>query len=347
MADTTRRMLQLLTLLQSGGRYPGRDLAARLGVSERSLRRDIERLRSYGYPVAAQPGPAGYYQLDRGTQLPPLVLADDEAVAILGALAVLSATRMPGGLGESAAGVYSRIEMFLPKRLRPQVAAWRAAIEASPEHAAVVAPEALATLAKACHERRVVRFRYAVAAGAGGRSGERTGYRSGEPSGERLVERTVERTVEPHRLVHRHLNWYLLAWDQAREDWRTFRLDRIADLTALTCTFTARELPEESASAYLAQGFTRDRTRVVVTVAAPRDDVAVALAYQHAELTPIDASTTRVELRLDDWRWLILTLAFLDADFTIEEPPEFVAAAARFAARLAHHARPLDVSVVP
>lgn len=315
MSEVSRRALALLTLLQSGRRYTAGELADRLGVGDRTVRRDVERLRGHGYEIEGRPGPDGHYRLVRGSRLPPLVLDDDEAVAVSAALGMVAATGDGGdGLGEAAARAYERIDQFLPRRLHRRVAALREGVHVSPVAAPAVSPAVLADLADAIRDRRIIGFEYARG------------------------ERVSNRTVEPHRLVHRHLAWYLVAWDVDRGDWRTFRVHRLSNIDVDThgraATFEVRPLPGGSVDAYLDEGFRRDRVRVVVTVAAARDDVAAALAYQDASLTPLDETTTRAELYLDDWRWLVLALAFLDAGFVIDEPAEFAAAAAAFGRRL-------------
>lgn len=312
MADVTERMLALLTALQIGRRFTGAELSARLGVSARTLRRDVDRLRGYGYPVETQPGPAGYYRLARGTALPPLVLDDDEVVAILSALAALAATagQQEGGLGAVAAGAYARIEQLLPTRLHRRLAAWRGSVETSPLNAPRTLPQVLGQLSEAVHRSALVEFCYA------GRATTRV------------------RTVEPHRIVHRHLAWYLLAWDLGAADWRTFRLDRMSELRNTGTRFTPRPLPAASADEYLSRGIHRASRQVVLTVSAPRDDVALALAYQDAQLTGLDEGTTRVTMHLGDWRWMVLALAGLDADFTVHSPADLGAELVRFGARL-------------
>ncbi|WP_280485761.1 helix-turn-helix transcriptional regulator [Nocardia cyriacigeorgica] len=233
MPDTTGRMLELLATLQTGRRYSGRDLSARLGVSARTLRRDIDRLRAYGYPVTTQTGPTGYYQLAAGRTLPPLVLDDDEAVATLIALALLGATSTDDppadghtDIGAAADRAFGKIDQFLPTRLRLRAEAVRASLEAAPLIAPAVDAELLALLGAAAGAHERVNFDYTDKSGA----------------------RTARR-VEPYRQVNLHLRWYLLAWDLDRGDWRTFRLDRISNAMATGARLTARGLPAENGHA--------------------------------------------------------------------------------------------------
>ncbi|WP_256673450.1 helix-turn-helix transcriptional regulator [Nocardia cyriacigeorgica] len=307
MSDTTGRMLELLATLQTGRRYSGRDLSARLGVSARTLRRDIDRLRSYGYPVTTQPGPTGYYQLAAGRTLPPLVLDDDEAVATLIALALLGATgtdEPPANahtdIGAAADRAFGKIDQFLPTRLRLRAEAVRASLEAAPLIAPAVDAELLALLGAAAGAHERVRFDYI----------DKSGARS-------------TRRVEPYRQVNLHLRWYLLAWDLDRADWRTFRLDRITDAVATGARFTPRPLPAESGIAYLRAGLTARRYRAVAVVDAPAATIRDALKFQDCDIEALGADQSRVVTRVDSFEWLVLQLALTGADFTIEEPVEF------------------------
>ncbi|PFW99998.1 Bifunctional ligase/repressor BirA [Nocardia farcinica] len=313
MADVTRRLLALLAALQTGRAFAGDELAARLAVSPRTLRRDVERLREYGYPVRTQPGPGGYYRLAAGTTVPPLLFEDDEALATLLGLALLSATGNAGAgsLDDAATRAYGKVDQFLPKRLRPRAAALRAGLETG----ALAAPGAdaatLGALADAIHQHRVVTFEYTGAEGA-----------------------SSARRVEPHRQIHLRLRWYLLAWDTDRRDWRVFRTDRITGMRVGERVFTPRPLPADTGIDYLRAGFDKHRQRVVLTVDAPVAAVAGALTGQDLELTALPDGRTRAVLMLDTWQWLVLALAFLDAEVTVEEPAEFRAALHRFGDRL-------------
>ena len=297
MADVTERMLALLATLQSGRSFSGPELAERLGVSGRTLRRDISRLRGYGYPVRTQPGPGGHYLLAAGTTLPPLTFDDDEAVATLVALAAFagSGPLVAGAVQDAATRAYATLDQFLPARLRPRLSALRASLETSTAGAPAVNAQQLAVLGEAIAAREIVTFAYTDARQAG-----------------------TERRVEPYRHVHHLLRWYLLGWDLRRQDWRVFRLDRVENLRRTAQTFAARALPAESALAYLRQGLHRDRSAVTVLVEAPVDRVVDALRYEDADVQPLGASRTRLTVRLDSWQWFVRTLALLDADFRIE-----------------------------
>ncbi|GAB2947723.1 YafY family protein [Micromonospora polyrhachis] len=316
MADVTQRILALLATLQTGRAFSGDELVARLGVSPRTLRRDVDRLRAYGYPVRTQPGPGGHYRLTAGTAMPPLALDDGEAIATLLGLATLAATgsATEGSVDEAATRAYGKVDQFLPKRLRHRAAQLRASLETGTAPAPSVDADLLDTLAEAIQQRHVITFDYL------GKDGSVTARR-----------------VEPYRHVHHQLRWYLLAWDAGRDDWRVFRIDRITGLQVTTSSYPSRPLPADTALDYLRQGLDRERTRVVITVAAALPTVVDAFRYQEAEFEARSDQRTRVVLKLDTWQWLLLPLAFLDVDFAIEEPLAFRAALRDFGTRLLDH----------
>jgi predicted DNA-binding transcriptional regulator YafY len=313
MADVTQRILALLTTLQTGRSFSGEELASRLNVSPRTLRRDVDRLRAYGYPVQTQPGPGGHYRLTAGSAMPPLVLDDDEAIATLLGLATLAATggAAEGSLDEAATRAYGKVDQYLPKRLRHRAAHLRASLETDTSVAPSTSAGDLATLADAIQRHLIVTFDYR------GKDGTIT-----------------SRRVEPHRQVHYRLRWYVLAWDTGKDDWRIFRVDRLDRLRTSTSTYEPRPLPAESALDYLRQGLRKERRRVVLTIEAPLPDVADAFRHQDAELSALAPNTTQAVLRLDTWEWLLPNLAFLGADFTVREPAGFRAALKAFGDRL-------------
>jgi len=282
-------------------------------VSPRTVRRDVGRLRSYGYPVDTQPGPGGYYRLAAGRTMPPLVLDDDEAIAALLGLAILASTGSGDDdtLDGAATRAYGKLDQFLPTRLRPRVASLRSSLEIGHQRAPGVSAAILTSLAEAVARRQIVTFDYTD--------------RHGEAS---------QRRVEPHRQIHLQLRWYLLGWDLDASDWGVFRADRITDVRLSGARHAPRPLPADSALAYLRQGLNVDRQRVQLVVSAPLSRVADAVKYQDAQLEAISDQQTRVTLWLDAWEWLILNLAFLDADFSIVEPPDLRAACSAFARRL-------------
>ncbi|MFE6995894.1 helix-turn-helix transcriptional regulator [Microbacterium sp. NPDC057659] len=313
MADVTKRMLDLLSALQTGREYGGPELAALLEVSTRTLRRDVERLRDYGYPVQTRPGPAGGYRLVAGGSMPPLLLDDDEAVAAQVALTIVAAMQdsAPGTISDSTARAQAKLDQFLPARLRPRAIALRDAVDISWPETPAVDPRILGTLGDAISRGRIVRFR----------------YRGGDAA------IAGERRVEPYRQLHRHLRWYLLAWDLDREAWRTFRLDRLSDLEVSTFGFAARPLPDESADAHLTAALRRDRTRVVLDVQGPADAVRDALPWEDLEFDQVEEGRTRVALHVADWPWLVHALAVLPPAVVVE-PAIFAAGIRSFAERV-------------
>ncbi|WP_113698765.1 helix-turn-helix transcriptional regulator [Nonomuraea lactucae] len=313
MADVTERMLALLSTLQTGRPFSGQELASRLAVSPRTVRRDVERLRGYGYPVETQPGPGGYYRLVAGRTMPPLVLDDDEAIAALLGLATLASARSDedGTLDDAATRAYGKLDQFLPARLRPRAAALRAGLETGGQRAPSVNAELLAGLAEAIAGREIVSFDYTD-----------------------KHRNAARRRVEAHRQVHLHLRWYLLGWDLDRSDWRVFRIDRVRGLARTGVRHSPRELPAGTALAYLRQGLNRERRRVRLAVRAEPHEVADALKYQDAQIQRVDDRETHVTVWLDSWEWLVLNLAFLDADFSIVEPSDMREECSAFARRL-------------
>ena len=311
MPDVTRRMLSLLATLQTGRSFGGGDLATRLGVSPRTLRRDVDRLREYGYPVETRPGPGGHYRLTAGAAMPPLMLEDDEAIAVLLGLAALAATGSAdeGSVDEAATRAYGKVEQYLPKRLRHRIGHLRASLETRDVPAPSTSAGHLGELAEAIATRRVAAFDY-----------------------ERKDGAASSRRVEPHRQLHHLQRWFLLGWDLDRGDWRVFRTDRISALRLSTTQFEPRPAPP--AMEYLTDGIGRDRLPVAFTVDAPPGPVAEAFRHDTVELTALDGGRTRVTLRLDSWEWPLVALAFLDADFTIEAPEAFLQGLRRFAERL-------------
>ncbi|MGH3546421.1 MAG: helix-turn-helix transcriptional regulator [Mycobacteriales bacterium] len=319
MADVTERMLALLSILQTGRPFRGEELTRRVSVSPRTLRRDVDRLRGYGYPVETSPGPGGYYRLAAGRTMPPLVLDDDEAVATLLALASLAAIEPSteggpspqGGITDAATRAYGKLDQFLPARLRPRVISIRASLETSPQRAPSVSAQQLSIAAGAIAHHETMSFTYTDA------RGERT-----------------DRRVEPYRQVHHLLRWYLLAWDIERRDWRVFRLDRVTDPLRTGDRYVPRPLPAESASEYLRQGLNKSKRPVSILVKAPAADVIDALKFQDAQIHAVGDQQTNISLSLDSWQWLVLNLAFLDADFQISAGTQFTEACRTFGERL-------------
>lgn len=316
MSETASRLLELLSLLQARRDWPGTELAGRLGVSGRTIRRDIERLRALGYPVDSLTGPAGGYRLQAGTAMPPLLLDEDEAIAI--AVGLRTAARASvTGIEETAIRALVKLEQVLPAHLRRRVAALGAATVSSPPGGPTVDPQQLTTIGAACRDRECLRFAYESRDGT-----------------------ATRREVEPHALVNRGRRWYLVAWDRGKGDWRTFRVDRLARAAATGARFTPRELPAKDAAAYveqsLAGAFSRFEARVTVHV--PAEEARRRLRFVGGTLTPIDEHTCDYRVSDDDVEWLALRLAMLGAEAEIHEPPELIASVRALAGRLSRAA---------
>jgi len=303
MAQTSTRMLQLLSLLQTHRHWPGSELADRLEVSPRTLRRDVDRLRELGYPVQASRGVDGGYQLSPGASLPPLVLDDEEAVAIAVGLQAAASSAV-AGMAESSVRALTKLVRVMPQRLRRRVDALHAVtVPGAWERAGeVVEPTVLTTLAQACRDDERLRFGYTAADG-----------------------RVSDRHVEPHRLVSLGRRWYLVAYDVERADWRSFRLDRLQRPAGTGARFAPRRLPAEDAAAFVRAGL-GPRT-AAHAVAAVVDLPAVRVReYVGSWGTVEDLGPDRCRLRMttDAFDWPAMVLGSLGAEFTVEEPPALV-----------------------
>ena len=307
-------MLSLLSLLQTHRYWPGDELADRLEVSGRTLRRDIERLRDLGYVVDATRGVAGGYQLRAGGQLPPLLLEDDEAVAIAAGLRTAAAGSV-GGLEETSVQALTKVVALMPPRLRRRMDALASQTDTPGPWSRGPSVDAvtLTTLAQACRDDEATTFAYAA--------------RDAEPS---------RRRVEPHRLVSLGRRWYLVAWDRDRQDWRSFRVDRVTDVGLTGQRFRPRELPTEDAVAFVRAGFLQipHRYAVRVTVSAPADRVRWAVGG-YGDVTPVAATSCVLEMSVDSLEWPLMVLAQVGEEFEVESPDELRSACAEAASRFA------------
>ncbi len=312
MANASGRMLRLLSLLQTHRYWSGTELADRLEVSPRTLRRDIDRLRDLGYPVAAARGVAGGYQLKAGTVVPPLLLDDDEAVAIAIGLRG-AAVGAVSGLEEISVRALGKVLALLPPRLRRRVAALQAVTSPVPVSGPTVDAEVLTTLAQACRSEERVRFTYTT------RDGGR-----------------ATRLVEPHRLVSYGRRWYVLGWDTDRADWRSFRVDRLAAPVLTGARFRPREVPGGDPAGYVRDRVAAHASRhdVSVLVEAPVEAVQRVVG-QFGTVTPVDGRRCRLLMAVDSLDWPIMVLGAVGADFTVERPAELLDRAAAVAAVLA------------
>jgi predicted DNA-binding transcriptional regulator YafY len=282
--------------------WSGEELAERLEVSGRTIRRDVERLRELGYPVESLSGPAGGYRLRAGTAMPPLLLDDDEAIAI--AVGLRTAARASvTGIEETAVRALVKLEQVLPPQLRRRVQALGSATSTLPVSGPTVDPQQLTLIAAACRDSECLRF----------------GYRRRDGTGSR-------RDVEPHSLINHGRRWYLVAWDRGREDWRTFRIDRLTGPTATGVRFAPRTLPAKDAAAYVEQSITAapSRYEAVVTLHAPAEQMARNVPAHWGTIEPLDAHTCEYRVGDDDLGWLALRVAMLGVDFEVREPPELL-----------------------
>ena len=314
MSDTTQRVLRLLTLLQSRAVWSGAELADRLGVTVRSVRRDVERLRALGYPVNATKGLGGGYQLGAGRALPPLLLDDEEAVAVAVSLR-LAAGGTVAGASEAALRTLAKLDQVMPPRLRSEVRAIQDATETLPGAAVEVDGEVLQVLARACRDTVRVRFSYAD--------------RAGVPSA---------RSVEPVRLVATGRRWYLLAWDVDRDDWRVFRLDRMSSVAATTWRFRDREHPDPAGHVQRAVSSGGYRLQARVRVLAPAERVREQVSPASGKVVPVDDDSCILEAGADDADGLAVHLGWLGLDFEVLEPTELVDAVHRLGRRLSEAA---------
>jgi predicted DNA-binding transcriptional regulator YafY len=312
MAETTSRVLQLLGLLQSRRVWTGEELAGRLGVTTRSVRRDVHRLRDLGYPVHASKGYGGGYQLGAGAALPPLLLDPDEAVAMAVCLR-LAAGGTVAGVGESALRALSKLDQVMPSRLRSQVSAVHDSTVTltSPSSDEPVEPDVLMTLARACRDREHVA----------------TGYVD-------IRGNASQRRLEPYRLVTTGRRWYLLAYDRDRQDWRSLRLDRMSDVRALGSTFVARDAPD--AASYVRRSISRYPYRYVARVRfhAPESVLAQFFSPAAATVEPDGPDACIVTAGADEPERMVFYFATVGCDFEVLEPPEVVRAVQAVSDRL-------------
>ncbi|MGW8064689.1 helix-turn-helix transcriptional regulator [Streptomyces ziwulingensis] len=313
--DTPARLLTLLSLLQTPREWPGGELADRLGVSRRTVRRDIDRLRELGYPVQATMGSDGGYRLVAGKAMPPLVLDDEEAVAIAVGLRA-GAGHAVEGLDEASVRALAKLEQVLPARLRHRVATLQAATTPlTSGDGPNIAPETLTVMASTVAGRERLRFAY--------RAGDGTESR---------------RVTEPYRLVSTGRRWYVVAYDLGREDWRTFRVDRVSEPFATGARFAPRELPTGSAAEYLRRSMQRhgESYEIVVAFDAPAEVVAARLPrwVGAPEATDGGASCVLRATVSDAVEWMAVRLVMLDVDFRVREPAELVECVRGLGARL-------------
>ncbi|MGP4021678.1 helix-turn-helix transcriptional regulator [Saccharopolyspora sp. 5N708] len=317
MLETSARLLRLLSLLQARRDWSGAELADRLGVSTRTIRADVDRLRSLGYPVHATPGVAGGYRLGAGAALPPLLLDDDAAVAVAVGLRTAAGGTV-SGIEETSMRALANLEQMLPARLRQRVNAWQTYTVAISGGGPVIDADVLTTIVRACRDRERLRFDYRAHDGA-----------------------ASLRDVEPHRLVSTGRRWYLVGWDRDRGDWRSFRVDRLSPRTPTGPRFASREPPEGGFAEYVARGVSAVlwAYRARVRVHAPAEVVVQRVPPTTWSVAAIDDETCLVDAGADTPQLLAVYLGALDLDFDVLDAPELAAATRRLADRYARAAR--------
>ena len=305
-STTTSRTLRLLSLLQTRRAWPGRELAARLEVSGRTLRRDVERLRSLGYRVHADRGNVGGYQLAPGADLPPLILTDEEAVSLVAVLRTAAVSGPTVGTAQTGIAVLAKLEQALPRRLQRRASALRSAT-VTPDLPAgidepVIDPALLVRLAVASRDRHRIQIDYTAADGT-----------------------QSARSVEPVALVPRGRRWYLVCWDLSQSDWRTLRVDRINGAHESGSSFPVRQLPARDAAAFTDQQFQAEPVhRVEVVINATVDDARRYLSGYAKNLRADGPERTRWLLEAEHWQTLVGTLVWLPWEYTVHGSPELV-----------------------
>ncbi|MFD5827902.1 helix-turn-helix transcriptional regulator [Lentzea sp. NPDC060358] len=304
---SSARLLKLLGLLQSRREWAGAELAERLGVTTRTVRRDVEKLRTLDYPVHASMGTSGGgYRLGPGAQLPPLLLDDDEAVAVVVGLRTASGIE---NIGETAVRALLKVEQVLPPALRHRVAALEIATVPHTGSAPAVDAAVLTAVGTACRDRQRLRFGYV------GHAGEES-----------------LREAEPHRLVTWGRRWYLVAWDVHRDDWRTFRLDRMTVRTPFGARFTPREIPGGDAGAFVAARVAgRWPVQGVVRLGVPAAEATQWHSY--GEVVAVDETSCHVRVGGETMDDVVFMLASITVEFEVVSPPELSAALVRAAGR--------------
>jgi predicted DNA-binding transcriptional regulator YafY len=302
--STSSRLLTLLSLLQGRRDWPGGELADRLGVSGRTIRRDVERLRELGYPVESMTGPAGGYQLRAGTAMPPLLLDDDEAIAIAVGLRTAAGASVTG-IEETSLRALVKLEQVLPKHLRRRVRALQTStltLSTGRPGGPEVDPQHLTVIAAACRDHECLRFAYRA-----------------------RDDKETRRQVEPEALVNTGRRWYLVAWDRDRDDWRTFRLDRVTRPASAGVRFTPRTLPTKDAAEYVARSLRSmpSRYEARVTVHASAEELG-RRRWLAGDVESLGDDRCLYVTSDDNLDWLAMRIAMLGYDFEVHEPPELV-----------------------
>ncbi|MFC5186910.1 helix-turn-helix transcriptional regulator [Actinomadura harenae] len=301
MLETSARLLRLLSLLQMRRDWSGGDLAERLGVSTRTVRRDVDRLRELGYPVDAVQGTAGY-RLAAGSTLPPLLLDDEEALAVAVGLRTTTGGTV-GGFEDAALRALTKLEQVMPSRLRHRLQVLQRAVVRVEASAPRVEPDTLIAISDACHRHERLRFEY-------------TNFHG----------RESVKDVEPHSLVNFNRHWYLVAWDTAATDWRSYRVDRLHVLTPNGPRFPPREAPEGDVVTYLSNQLSvwAWPYRATVTLHRSAAELADRIWTGKGVLEAVDDGSCLLHVGADSPWALSWMITSIDTDFTVTEPPELV-----------------------
>ncbi|HTT21057.1 MAG TPA: YafY family protein [Candidatus Sulfotelmatobacter sp.] len=313
MLNTSARLLRLLSLFQLRRYWSGAELSRRLEVTGRTLRRDVDRLRSLGYPVHSSSGVEGGYQLGAGATLPPLLLDDDEAVAVALGLRT-SAQGGVSGMEEASMRALLKLEQVLPPRLRHRVVALHGFVVPLERRGPTVDANLLSSIAGACRDCECIRFKYQD--------------RTGSPS---------LRAVEPHRLVHTGYRWYLVAWDLGRGDWRTFRMDRIDGKPRTSTRFKPRKPPEGDFAKFVSKSLSQVPypVRARITLHAPMEALVKRIPPSAGVLESIGANSCLLQTGSYSLEGIAMHLSWLGVDFRVHEPPQLVDYISKLAARFA------------
>jgi predicted DNA-binding transcriptional regulator YafY len=301
MLETSARLLRLLSLLQTPREWTGAELGERLGVSPRTVRNDVDKLRELGYPVLATRGRSGGYRLGAGAAMPPLLLDDEEAVAVAVGLRTAAGGAV-AGIEEASLRALAKLEQVLPSRLRSRVSSLQSVITPVPGVAGpLVDPDVLTAIAAACRARERLRFSYVSHDGG-----------------------SSSREAEPYQLVNWGRRWYLVAFDVGRSDWRTFRVDRISMRTPGGGRFVPRPLPSDDLAAWVSQRVAAAgwRYRARVTVFAPAEMVTARIGPYVGTVAEVDDRTCVLDTGSDSLETMGVYLGLLGFDFRVESPPE-------------------------
>ncbi|MFE6857179.1 helix-turn-helix transcriptional regulator [Nocardia sp. NPDC057668] len=301
MLETSARLLRLLSLLQTHREWSGADLAGKLGVSGRTVRRDVDRLRELGYPVDAVQGIAGY-RLGAGSALPPLLLDDEEALAVAVGLRTTTGGTVTG-IEEASLRALAKLEQVMPSRLRYRLQALQRTVVRVEPGTGRVEPDALLAISDACHRRERLRFDY-------------TNHTGGQSRKE----------VEPHALVNFNRRWYLVAWEITAQDWRTYRVDRLDPRTPTGPRFEPRDPPDGDVVTFLSHRLSSGAWpfRATVTLHRPAAELAERIWAGMGVLEAVDEHSCLLHVGADSPWALSWMITSIDTDFTVVEPPELV-----------------------